>query len=599
MASWCKIMVIVVILMVTLSQCSVITDYFYNGSVTCYPTLQKCILETIQPYVYGLSCESEYVGPDTGILPGIQRFVLKLWRFVIHSEEDMYACELNWHITSFRFSVKNHWCMKGRVQDTWISRNLFWVIIAAIIWIVVCGFLLGYHKETSGGHDDNENQDHKHKDGKIFNRSRFNHRRRKYPEDLRYNLLKKTYERNLARAGINDNLQKNQSLIQYAEMKGKEKNEGSQSKGEELKPKPNIKQMKQKTKESLNWILDQSIKHVKKIGDYTILKMIGCGSFGRIYLAKNEDRLYLSKKLPPLARKEDYVAMKMVDKQFLTQCRDHQNWKQAARNELKIMLKSVCCPFLMYTIDAFQTFDYLVYVMPLMFGTLLGYKPALSSRKLALVAAEILNGLSHLHSLGFIHRDLKLDNILIGENGHLKISDFGCAQENVYGRKKAYGIIGSRRYRAPEVHQGKPYNETSDFWSLGVILYLLREKAFPFQDIMDEVQDFALIVKHLLFQRASDEEIQFIRGLFHHDPDQRLGSLCSQSGDIYAHSYFSGIDCNKLWDGVYEAPCQVMGSPMEALDRCASAFVGIPVRPGDDVEDQDLEDYADFTVLCI
>ncbi|KAJ6163790.1 Mitogen-activated protein kinase HOG1 [Penicillium chrysogenum] len=107
---------------------------------------------------------------------------------------------------------------------------------------------------------------------------------------------------------------------------------------------------------------------------------------------------------------------------------------------------------------------------------------------------QIMRGLKYLHSAGVIHRDLKPSNILINENCHLKVSDFGqsCLQE-----AQMTGYVCTRYYRAPEVMLSwRRYNEKVDIWSVGCIFaeMMLGRPLFPGKDRLDQ---FRVIVQVL------------------------------------------------------------------------------------------------------
>uniref|UniRef100_A0A5F9DT06 Bridge-like lipid transfer protein family member 2 n=1 Tax=Oryctolagus cuniculus TaxID=9986 RepID=A0A5F9DT06_RABIT len=86
--------------------------------------------------------------------------------------------------------------------------------------------------------------------------------------------------------------------------------------------------------------------------------------------------------------------------------------------------------------------------------------------------------ISYLHDLGIIHRDVKMENILLDERGHLKLTDFGLSRRLPQGAR-AYTICGTLQYMAPEVLSGGPYNHAADWWSLGVLLFSLATGKFP------------------------------------------------------------------------------------------------------------------------
>jgi serine/threonine protein kinase len=87
-------------------------------------------------------------------------------------------------------------------------------------------------------------------------------------------------------------------------------------------------------------------------------------------------------------------------------------------------------------------------------------------------AVPIFYGLSYLHSRGIVHRDMKLENVLIGNDGLPRIADFGLSNKKRGGRF-APGFVGTTGFAAPEIVKGKSYTEACDVWSVGVMLFTM------------------------------------------------------------------------------------------------------------------------------
>ncbi|KAF7665279.1 hypothetical protein LDENG_00142040 [Lucifuga dentata] len=93
-------------------------------------------------------------------------------------------------------------------------------------------------------------------------------------------------------------------------------------------------------------------------------------------------------------------------------------------------------------------------------------------------AAELGCALGFLHDFGVIHRDVKMENILLTDTGHLRLADFGLSRR-LEGGGRAFTICGTIQYMAPEVLSGGPYNHAADWWSLGILLFSLVTGKFP------------------------------------------------------------------------------------------------------------------------
>ncbi|XP_029785243.1 ribosomal protein S6 kinase-related protein isoform X3 [Suricata suricatta] len=119
----------------------------------------------------------------------------------------------------------------------------------------------------------------------------------------------------------------------------------------------------------------------------------------------------------------------------------------------------------------------------------------LTEASLRLFAAELVLVLCYLHDLGIIHRDVKMENILLDERGHLKLTDFGLSRHLSQGAR-AYTICGTLQYMAPEVLSGGPYNHAADWWSLGVLLFCLATGKFPVAAERDHVAMLASVTHY-------------------------------------------------------------------------------------------------------
>lgn len=96
------------------------------------------------------------------------------------------------------------------------------------------------------------------------------------------------------------------------------------------------------------------------------------------------------------------------------------------------------------------------------------------------IMGQLIHGLAYAHALGVVHRDMKLENILLSEGGRILIADWGLATFWAPTEKRLISKCGSKHYMAPEMVRSLPYGAEADLWSLGVILFAMCAGHFPF-----------------------------------------------------------------------------------------------------------------------
>ena len=277
---------------------------------------------------------------------------------------------------------------------------------------------------------------------------------------------------------------------------------------------------------------------------YKILSKLGSGSFGNVFLAQNK---YTKEK----------VALKQIKKANKDLLSDGK-----IRDEIDI-LKNLDHPDIVRIIESFNTKDSYVLVTEYCEGGELydQVRNQLSETQIAVIFKQLLSGIAYLHSHNIVHRDLKLENILIHEieksktTGedlfNIKIIDFGTAR--IFGnKKKPQSIVGSSYYIAPEVLRQR-YNKECDLWSVGVILYMFIVGHAPF-DGCDDEEITANIQKGIYrkddrrWKKASREVKDLIQKLLIYQPKKRLTAK-----QALQHPWFQITDSNILYDNVEES----------------------------------------------
>ncbi|XP_072909198.1 ribosomal protein S6 kinase-related protein isoform X2 [Hemitrygon akajei] len=164
-------------------------------------------------------------------------------------------------------------------------------------------------------------------------------------------------------------------------------------------------------------------------------------------------------------------------------------------------------------------------------------KPLAESR-VQVFAAELGSAIGFLHDFGVIHRDVKMENVLLTEWGHIMLTDFGLSHR-LWRGERAHTICGTVQYMAPEVLRGSPYNHSADWWSLGVLLYALATGEFPVESQCDHVSMWKSLQRvHVSPPTFVSQDLAFLLSeLLCPDPWLRLHRL-----DAFSEQrFFSGL----------------------------------------------------------
>ncbi|KAI0034847.1 kinase-like domain-containing protein [Vararia minispora EC-137] len=275
-------------------------------------------------------------------------------------------------------------------------------------------------------------------------------------------------------------------------------------------------------------------KGTYRLTDFTFLRTLGTGSFGRVHLVRSihNRRFYAIKVL----NKEKIVAHKQID---------HTNNEQQ-------MLLAVQHPFIVNLWGTFQDPTNLYMVMDFVPGgelfTLLRRSNRFPEPVAKFYAAEVALALNHLHGMNIVYRDLKPENILLAIDGHIKIADFGFAK---YCPNTTWTLCGTPDYLAPEVIQQRRYNKSVDWYALGILIFEMLTGLPPFHrqddtpmNLYSRIQMGAAAIRWpaALGPLARDVILRFLEA----DPSKRFGNLHNGAGDVFGHGWFREVDWSKL-----------------------------------------------------
>ncbi len=259
------------------------------------------------------------------------------------------------------------------------------------------------------------------------------------------------------------------------------------------------------------WIDIEKYKEIPQtnMDYYKFVKLIGKGAFGKVTLGINK-----------LTGK--HVAIKTIDKSYM---KDDFSRKKVFQEVY--ILKKIRHANVIRLLEVFEGPKQLFIVMEYASGgDLLKYvkkKGRLSEPEARGILRQILFGLGHIHARGVLHRDIKLDNILMDADGSVKICDFGVSKIITKG-ESIREQCGTPAYIAPEVISNEGYDGFYiDHWSLGVLLYAVLCATIPFKaqnmkELLKVINSTTVTFPVSLSENAKD----LVRGLLTINPYDRL-----------------------------------------------------------------------------
>jgi len=270
-----------------------------------------------------------------------------------------------------------------------------------------------------------------------------------------------------------------------------------------------------------------------ELDDLEVLKQAGKGAVGVVKLVRHR------------VSGQQY-ALKCIDKEAVARRKQ----QRAVLTERQMLLQCYH-PCLVQFIKSFKDDSHVYFLQEYLGGGDLFYAirqiGILTKPQAQFYIGAITLGIDYLHQLGIIYRNLKPENLLLDEQGYCKLVDFGCCKQ----QHRAYTLVGTPEYIAPEVILNRGYTSAVDWWSVGVCLCEFVVGPLPFGqenktgDQMELYKDILEGPLHIP-PYVDKDAAALITGLLERNPQERLGSSSHGGEEVKEHPFFKHFD----WDAL-------------------------------------------------
>jgi len=282
------------------------------------------------------------------------------------------------------------------------------------------------------------------------------------------------------------------------------------------------------------------------LDDFEIISKIGEGGFSAVYLVKmkSNGQFYALKQICKFCEKGQLLEANLLQE--------------------KHILASIDSPHIIKLHAAFQSPEFCYFVLDFMpCGDLLALKH--SAKKFEELDAkfyivQVLLALQELHSKDIIYRDLKLENLLVDQNGYIRLCDFGLSVMINKEKPQRKTLCGTTQFMSPEMVSQKGYDHRTDYYSLGVVLYEMVTGRLPFNHASTTQLFHMIMNREPVYHCGLSVELRdFLSKLLCKDPKKRLGSNGGVK-EILEHVWLQDFDLEGLKNKTIKSPWVISSS---------------------------------------
>jgi serine/threonine protein kinase len=274
-----------------------------------------------------------------------------------------------------------------------------------------------------------------------------------------------------------------------------------------------------------------------EMNEFKTIGILGKGAFGMVTLIVDPN--------------QNSYAMKAIHKRQIIE----QGQQQHILTEKRVM-EQLSNPFLVNLIATYRDKWKVYFLLDVCLGgelfTILRNKRSFDENTSMFYAGNVIEGFAYMHSQSIIYRDLKPENLVLANNGYLKITDFGFAK---YVPDKTFTLCGTPDYLAPEIVTGQGHGLGVDWWTLGILIYEMVASLPPFY-ADKQMETYRKIVRgKVKFPRCMSREIKDLIGkLLKTKSTKRYGVIKGGAQLIRDHPWFKRFDWSAMQKQQLKAP---------------------------------------------